>query len=380
MITLLKMLPDKWEKARGFLRLDLDRIEAVLNAQWAAAFGSAGELQASTVPGDSTTDSRYVSNQGAGHSPKWDLINLANGVSNTLKVTNGGTGTGVTFTPGSIVFAVAAGVYAQDNANFFWDDTNNRLGLGTTSPSQRLDVNGNARVYDRTAVTGVTTFAVRSGADQNTVPTAPFQVQRNDGVATFSIFNDGGAGAPRIATGTLPLQFDDPIKFVSRVIIGAYFDTGGGNSRLTLNDNRAIGQAAFLWDSISAVPADAYIARWDDAGSPMMVLDGGGNLLLGTVTLPTAGTFGLIFGDGTALSGMGANTAGLYGNDNAGTVDLYAINEAGVVTRLTGAGGTYTPTNVTTDRSYDANATTLDELADVVGTIIADLQARGVFA
>ena len=40
---------------------------------------------------------------------------------------------------------------------------------------------------------------------------------------------------------------------------------------------------------------------------------------------------------------------------------------------------TYTPTNVTTDRTYDANSTTVAELADVVGTIIADLQANGLF-
>ena len=38
----------------------------------------------------------------------------------------------------------------------------------------------------------------------------------------------------------------------------------------------------------------------------------------------------------------------------------------------------YTPTNVTTDRSYDANATSTDELADVLGTLIADLQAYGL--
>ena len=38
----------------------------------------------------------------------------------------------------------------------------------------------------------------------------------------------------------------------------------------------------------------------------------------------------------------------------------------------------YTPTNVTTDRSYDANATTIDELADTLGTLIADLKANGV--
>lgn len=38
----------------------------------------------------------------------------------------------------------------------------------------------------------------------------------------------------------------------------------------------------------------------------------------------------------------------------------------------------YTPTNVTTDRSYDANSTTIDELADVLGTVIADLQLTGI--
>jgi hypothetical protein len=39
---------------------------------------------------------------------------------------------------------------------------------------------------------------------------------------------------------------------------------------------------------------------------------------------------------------------------------------------------TYTESNVTADRSYDANATTLDEIADVLGTLIADLRAVGV--
>lgn len=38
----------------------------------------------------------------------------------------------------------------------------------------------------------------------------------------------------------------------------------------------------------------------------------------------------------------------------------------------------YTPSNVTTDRTYDANSTTLDEVADVLGTLIADLQALGL--
>lgn len=37
----------------------------------------------------------------------------------------------------------------------------------------------------------------------------------------------------------------------------------------------------------------------------------------------------------------------------------------------------YTPTNVTTDRSFDADSTTIDELADILGTLIADLQSFG---
>ncbi len=39
---------------------------------------------------------------------------------------------------------------------------------------------------------------------------------------------------------------------------------------------------------------------------------------------------------------------------------------------------TYTPSNVSTDRSYDADATSVAELADVLGTLIADLQATGL--
>ena len=45
-------------------------------------------------------------------------------------------------TDGSVLFAGAAGVLAQDNSNFFWDDANDRLGIGTASPAFSLDING----------------------------------------------------------------------------------------------------------------------------------------------------------------------------------------------------------------------------------------------
>jgi len=67
-------------------------------------------------------------------------VSLTADVSGTLPVANGGTGTSTQFTVGSAIFAGASGVYAEDNANFFWDDSNNRLGIGTASPGYKLDI------------------------------------------------------------------------------------------------------------------------------------------------------------------------------------------------------------------------------------------------
>lgn len=57
-------------------------------------------------------------------------VSLTLGWTGQLAVGRGGTGTGTAFTAGSVVFAGASGVYAQDNANFFWADGNARLTLG----------------------------------------------------------------------------------------------------------------------------------------------------------------------------------------------------------------------------------------------------------
>lgn len=43
-------------------------------------------------------------------------------------------------------------------------------------------------------------------------------------------------------------------------------------------------------------------------------------------------------------------------------------------------GQTYNVTNVTTDRDYDANASTVGELADVLGTLVTDLQNIGILS
>ncbi|NDG32941.1 tail fiber domain-containing protein, partial [bacterium] len=59
--------------------------------------------------------------------------------SGTLPVANGGTNAS-TFTAGSVVFAGSGGTYSQDNSNLFFDDSNNRLGIGTASPKELLHI------------------------------------------------------------------------------------------------------------------------------------------------------------------------------------------------------------------------------------------------
>lgn len=47
-------------------------------------------------------------------------------------------------TAGSVIFAGVGGLLSQDNATFFWDTTNKRLGLGNAAPARQLDVTGSS--------------------------------------------------------------------------------------------------------------------------------------------------------------------------------------------------------------------------------------------
>jgi hypothetical protein len=44
-------------------------------------------------------------------------------------------------TAGSLLFAGTGGTVTQDNSNFFWDNTNKRLGIGTNTPNAKLEIN-----------------------------------------------------------------------------------------------------------------------------------------------------------------------------------------------------------------------------------------------
>jgi hypothetical protein len=74
---------------------------------------------------------------------RWANVYGVNGDFSTLTVSG--------LTPGSVIFAGTGGALSQDNANFFWDDANNRLGIGTSAPAATLHVVGTGQVSGNTS-------------------------------------------------------------------------------------------------------------------------------------------------------------------------------------------------------------------------------------
>jgi hypothetical protein len=98
----------------------------------ALTIGTSGTDLSSTVANSTTTPvitlnvpTASAANRGALSSADWSTFN---GKYNLPSLTSGS----VLFSNGTTI--------AQDNANFFWDDTNNRLGIGTASPAALLHV------------------------------------------------------------------------------------------------------------------------------------------------------------------------------------------------------------------------------------------------
>lgn len=216
-----------------------------------------------------------------------------------------------------------------------------------------------------------------------------------------------------------------PGAFTGTVIQGIRFN----NSTRAIRNGIAWGTTAYLWESgagtltvagavdgtttanitlagsgVLTAPGSTVTPLVNPATGVALVVRGVDSTSATTGVTLRGGDYGAMGGDGGTVTIRGGNAgsaAGVAGSvtlqpgtkpggGTAGKVTHYKSDGSTVLfqTDDTGIGffgvtpvaraSAYTPTNVTTDRSYDANSTTVDELADVLGTLIADLQAYGV--
>lgn len=277
-----------------------------------------------TVEGlpDVVTGNALISG-GVEEMPSWGKIDLTTHVTGILPVTNGGSGTGTAFTQGSVIFAGASGIYAQDNSNFFWDDSNNRLGIGTATPALPLHVLGNAAFGASAAATysdvsSTTVTAVQSAAGTISLSGASDRV-----VGLYSKFTASNTAPARSFRGYLIVSNSSGTMGSAALYTGTLEITGTSN----VTEANLIG-AGFIINNASATLVTARGidiqnatitagAITNQAGIRINALSGATNnvhLLIGQSSVPT-GTFGIY---------------------NASTADSYFAGEVGF--------GTTTPT------------------------------------
>ena len=171
-------------------------------------------------------------------------------------------------TAGSVVFAGTNGVLSEDNANLFWDDSNNRLGIGTAAPTVTLDVRG---------ITSATRYYVSPGNSLDAIIELGFgntgnrnsyiDFRADDTYTDYAlriIRNNSGANASSqiIHRGTGNLQFQAleaaTIEIYTNSTIVEQILSDGRTSKVINDAVTAATSAHFWYHRTSGTPAASF--------------------------------------------------------------------------------------------------------------------------
>lgn len=257
---------------------------------------------------------------------QWATLTLDNNGSQWLSATSSGGGGGTITGTGSantIAFWTSSSALSF-NSNFFWDNTNNRLGLGVTTPDYRLHVRAGTGAAD-----GSQTELMTIHGTSYTIGAA---VQLNYKIGDSPNGPGYAASVTAVDTGTFGARLDFRTKS----------NSGGHNStpltaaatRMTIlqNGNIGIGTVTPNWllHLVNNSQSHAYFANGFNANGPSLTVDNPS----GKVALLQAGSggSGIVYDSsgGFAIVADAAATlrAGLAGN--SGTYK-FTINNSGRV-------------------------------------------------
>jgi hypothetical protein len=284
-------------------------------------------------------------------------------------------------TAGSVLFAATGGLFAQDNANFQYVDADNSLALAAAPPASAAKSllrlgnaisGGNAAgtylgINAPSGYTGDTLFVQLNGVTQ-------FQVNAQGSIAgnELRIGSPPAGGAwTRLKTpdSSAPLRCYDSVDAILFEV-----DAGGQATMLSLvvQDPPASG----AWTRLKTPDASAPLRCYDSADAVIFEVDAGGAMkgeALEIQSPPAGGAWSkLKTPDSSAILRCYDSSDAILFEVGAAAIGFFGVTAAA---RDTG----WTLSNVGTDRTFDADSLTLDELADVVGTVVNRLIAFGLF-
>ena len=253
---------------------------------------------------------------------------LSTGVTGTLGVTNGGTGAS-TFTAGSIVFAGASGVYSQKNTNLFWDNSSNRLGIGTSSPAVTLAISATDSILVPAGTTAQRPTGAAGYIRFNTTTTS---FEGYDGAAWNGFGSTGTVSSVAVSGGTTGLTTSGgPITTSGTITISGTLAVANGGTGIT---SFGTGVATAL--GINTGTSGAFLVNGGALGTPSS-----GTLTNATGLPVSTGISGFGTGVATALAaavtGSGSIVLGTSPTVNNPTVTNYVESVVAI--------GTVTTTN-----------------------------------
>lgn len=336
----------------------------------ALTLGTTGTDLSSTVANGTTTPvitlnvpTASAANRGALSAADWTTFN--------------GKAPGVTFTTGRVPFGQGTTTLNQ-NANLTWDNTNTRLGVGTSSPGYRLHVVGD--VLLATGGTSTPVIVQTGGTNQGTLRfgSGGTEYSINGGADYVAmIFNTAGAERMRISglTGNFVVGNGEGSGTVSGNTIRGPNATGTNiaGSNLTIASGAGTGTGGGGYLAFQTAPVGASGATQNTQTERVRIFNTGG-VSIGNTTDPGAtnlsvtgtGKFGTTVGVGAATpstSGAGITfPATQSASTDVNTLDDYeegtwtigiSFGGASVGITASATGGSYTKIgNVVTVRGY----------------------------
>jgi len=145
-------------------------------------------------------------------------------------------------TTGSVLFVGAGPVLAQDNANFFWDDTNNRLGIGITAPVAMLHLQNNAATTEALTIDvyGADGLNIRGRRALGTLA-SPTQLTTDEHMIMVSGLGYHSGGAFSGAQGRMTIAAAENFTNIARGTYVAFHSTPIGS--VTMAERLRLGPA-----------------------------------------------------------------------------------------------------------------------------------------